>query len=129
MIATYYRWKIGNTINQAKELPEGITDFEEIEIDETPIEIIEIPQTISPAEFYYGLILQDVTDLEVLDFIDNHIEDSEMQIKARILFTKATEFEYNNPILNAFIGGFNAYLSDKSIIFDDIFINGIKLNK
>ena len=31
MIAIYYRWQVENVINQSKELPEGITDFEIID--------------------------------------------------------------------------------------------------
>ena len=113
---------------------EGETLVETDDISELifPEVVAEIPQTISPAEFSYGLILQNVTENEVLYFIDNHITDSEVQIKARILFTKATEFEYQNLILNAFIGGFNQFLEasgKEPLNFDNTFINGKKLNE
>ena len=131
MIVKYYRWQVDNFINQSKELPEGITNFEIIEVDENPIVRIEVPQIISRAEFYYGLDLQNVTAEIVMPFIDN-IPDLNIKRKARTLFSFATEFESFNDLLKLFIPSFNQYLKaigKEQIDFDLVFINGKKLNE
>jgi hypothetical protein len=53
MIVNYFRWKDENFTHQAKELPEGITDYEIVEVDETPIIENTEPPQLTPDELFY----------------------------------------------------------------------------
>lgn len=89
-------------------------------------EIKVIPHSvISPAKFYLGLDKQGVTEIDVLFFIENYIENVDVKREARILFQKATEFEYGHELLNQFIPLFNQYLISKErtpISLEQIFL-------
>jgi hypothetical protein len=53
MMTQYFRWRDENFIYQEKELPQGITNYETVYVDETPIIEDTEPPQLTPDELFY----------------------------------------------------------------------------
>jgi len=112
-----YQYQIGNKMFTRPELPDGITDYEIIDFDDTPV--VEVSDPISKMKLKIQLVLNGISMQSILDTIDLIPDVTQREI-IKIKWNDAVYFERNDVELNMMA----AMLGITQVELDQIFING-----